>query len=266
MTLERLRREGFGAGLPSGHAHTVTVPGACAGWCDLIERHGRLPMAAILAPAIRLAEEGFPVAPVTSYWWRAAEGLLRQAPGGPELLIDGRGPRPGEVFRNPGLARTLWQDRRGRQDGLLPGPDRGGHCPGRPAGRRLPERGRPGRPPQHLGRADQHDLPRHPPVGMPAERAGPDRAAGARTSSKASTWPPCPRWAAERLHLEIEALRLAFADTRWYVADPAFSPAPLRGLLSREYAAQRRQLIRPGPGQPGPEARLSGRLEPTRST
>src|SRR5512143_2819717 len=45
------------------HAHCVTVPGASAGWCDFIERHGTLPMSNILAPAIQLAEEGFPVAP-----------------------------------------------------------------------------------------------------------------------------------------------------------------------------------------------------------
>jgi gamma-glutamyltranspeptidase/glutathione hydrolase len=48
---------------------------------------------------------------------------------------------------------------------------------------------------------------------------------------------------AERLHLIVEALRLAFADTRWYVADPAFNPAPLEGLLSKPYAAQRRALV-----------------------
>jgi gamma-glutamyltranspeptidase/glutathione hydrolase len=47
------------------------------------------------------------------------------------------------------------------------------------------------------------------------------------------------------LHLVIEALRLAFADTRWYVADPAFNPAPLADLLSKSYAAARRQLIDP---------------------
>ena len=84
------------------------MPGACAGWCDLNERHGRLSLSRILAPAIRLAEEGFPVAPITAYFWqRGAERQLRQAPGGRELTIDGRAPRAGEIFRNPGLARTL---------------------------------------------------------------------------------------------------------------------------------------------------------------
>jgi gamma-glutamyltranspeptidase/glutathione hydrolase len=52
-----------------------------------------------------------------------------------------------------------------------------------------------------------------------------------------------PPLSAARLHLEIEAMRLAFADTHWYVADPATNPAPLEWLLSKEYAAERRRLI-----------------------
>ena len=124
LTLERLQREGYGAGLPPYHPYTVTVPGACAGWCDLIERFGRLPMPAILAPAIRLAENGFPVAPITAYHWsRGAERQLRQAPGGQALTIDGRGPRPGEIFRNPGLAATFKAVAAGGKTGLLSGSD-----------------------------------------------------------------------------------------------------------------------------------------------
>ena len=53
LSLERLKRDGFAIDLPPFHVHTVTVPGACAGWFDLIEKHGSLSMAEILAPAIR---------------------------------------------------------------------------------------------------------------------------------------------------------------------------------------------------------------------
>jgi gamma-glutamyltranspeptidase/glutathione hydrolase len=56
---------------------------------------------------------------------------------------------------------------------------------------------------------------------------------------------PLEPLSAERLHLEIEALRLAFSDTRWFVSDPAFTPVPLAELLSKEYADRRRQLIDP---------------------
>ncbi len=108
LTLDRLKKEGFSSDIPPFHAHTVTVPGACAGWFDLIEKHGSLSMADVLAPAIRLASEGFPVAPLTSYHWqRGVQRQLASAPNGRELTIDGRGPNAGEIFRNPGLARTL---------------------------------------------------------------------------------------------------------------------------------------------------------------
>ena len=50
---------------------------------------------------------------------------------------------------------------------------------------------------------------------------------------------------AERLHLLIEAMRVAFADTQWYVADPAFNPLPLDALAVQAYAGERRKLIDP---------------------
>src|SRR5690349_21928047 len=108
LTLEQLAKDGIKDELPPFHAHTVTVPGACAGWFDLIKKHGSLSMTEILAPAIKLAEEGFPVAPLTSYFWkRSAERQLKSALNGREMTLDGRGPEAGEIFRNPGLARTF---------------------------------------------------------------------------------------------------------------------------------------------------------------
>ncbi len=244
LTLERLGREGFAVQLPVHHAYTVTVPGACAGWCDLHERHGRLAMSAVLAPAIRLAEGGFPVAPIASAMWQSAEELLRQAHGGAELLIDGRGPRPGEVFHNPGLARTLRRIVEAGKAGFYQGPI------AEAVARAVREAG---------GCLSEADLAGHtstweepisttyrgirlwecPPNGQGLTTlialnllAGFDLAA-------------LPPLSSERLHLEIEALRLAFADTRWFVADPRTNPAPLDWLLSKDYADQRRRLIRP---------------------
>src|SRR3990172_1418280 len=79
-----------------------------AAWCDLVERHGRLPLAEVLGPAAELAERGFPVSPITAHFWAlGAKRQLSTALGGQELTIGGRAPGSGEVFRNPGLARTL---------------------------------------------------------------------------------------------------------------------------------------------------------------
>jgi gamma-glutamyltranspeptidase / glutathione hydrolase len=126
LTLDRLKNEGLLAeSLPPFHAHTVTVPGACAGWCDLIAKHGSLSLGDILAPAIRLASDGFPVAPLTSYFWgRGAARQLASAPNGRELTIDGRAPKAGEIFRNPGLARTFEIVARGRGVSVLSGSGR----------------------------------------------------------------------------------------------------------------------------------------------
>jgi gamma-glutamyltranspeptidase / glutathione hydrolase len=249
LTLERLRREGFGteaqglAPLPPRHPYTVTVPGACAGWCDIVQRFGRLPLSAILAPAIRLAEEGFPVAPITAYHWAlAAESQLRHASGGLELTIDGRGPRPGEIFRNPGLAGTLRTVAAGGQDAFYQGEiaaaiaesvQKAGGC---------------------LTIADlaAHHSTWELPISVTYQGLHvwecPPNGQGLTALlalnllegfDLAALDPLSP----ERLHLEIEAMRLAFADTRWYVADPLFSRVPVSELLSKEYAAERRRLI-----------------------
>ncbi len=244
LTLERLKKEGFHE-LPPFHAYTVTVPGACAGWCDLVQKHGTMGMADLLAPAIRLAEEGFPVSLLTSYFWgRAAERQLKTSPNGRELTLDGRAPRAGEIFKNPGLARTF---------------------------KKVAEAGRQGFYQGEIAEA----------IANVIRQAGGCMTAD-DLAAHASTWEApisvtyrgqrvyeCPPngqgltalialnllegfdlaglgpVSADRLHLEIEALRLAFADARWYVSDPQFTDLPVDELLSKGYAAGRRKLIDP---------------------
>ncbi|MBN1145938.1 MAG: gamma-glutamyltransferase family protein [Anaerolineales bacterium] len=245
LTLERLRDEGFRDELPPYHAYTITAPGACAGWCDLVERYGRLPLSAVLAPAIRLAEGGFPVAPLTAhYWGRGAQRQLKSAPGGRELTIEGRAPRPGEIFRNPGLARSLQAVAEGGAQAFYQGliaeaivaaVQSAGGC---------------------LGMEDlaAHHSTWEQPIsvdyrGLRLWECPPNgqglTALLALNILEGFDLADMPPLSAGRLHLEIEALRLAFADTRWYVADPAFNPAPLQALLSKEYAAGRRAWIDP---------------------
>src|SRR6185503_19631386 len=105
LSIDLLRKEGLDP-LPPHHAHAVTVPGACAGWIDLLARHGSLPLARVLEPAIRLAEEGFPVGAHAAHGWSGGRSLLK-GPGEEDLTIGGRAPRKGETFRNPALARTF---------------------------------------------------------------------------------------------------------------------------------------------------------------
>jgi gamma-glutamyltranspeptidase/glutathione hydrolase len=99
-----------------GIQHTVTVPGACAGWCDAVEKwgSGTKDMAALLAPAIALAEEGFPVHELTAAAWSRSAALLSSMPNGHELLLPGAqpdgsyvGPQEGDVWTNKALASTF---------------------------------------------------------------------------------------------------------------------------------------------------------------
>ncbi|HWU87361.1 MAG TPA: gamma-glutamyltransferase, partial [Kofleriaceae bacterium] len=242
-TLDLLRAQHL-AELPPFHAHTVTVPGACAGWVDLIARHGSLPMSRILEPAIRLAEDGFPVGENTAYFW--GRGLERQrgAANLEELSIDGRAPRAGETFRNPGLARTLRAIAAGGADAFYRGEIADAIA------RVVQESG---------GALTAADLAAHTstwdePIsttyrGMRVWECPPNgqgiTALLALNLLEGFELRGQDPLGADRAHLLVEALRVAFADTRWYVADPRVAKVPVAELLSKDYAARRRALVDP---------------------
>ncbi len=92
--------------MPVGGGASAVVPGAVAGICHLAERHGRLGLGAVLAPAIRYAEEGVPVAPRVAVDWAGAADTLT-GHGRTHFLLDGRPPRVGDRFRAAGQAEVL---------------------------------------------------------------------------------------------------------------------------------------------------------------
>jgi len=106
LTAGALRDKGF-TGMPQSGADAVTVPGAVAGWSLLFDRFTHIPFADILAPAIALADEGFPVAEITAAEWTNAQPFLRDNPRAADTFLPaGRAPGVGEVFRNADLAST----------------------------------------------------------------------------------------------------------------------------------------------------------------
>ena len=243
LTLDRLKKDGFSTELPPFHVHTVTVPGACAGWFDLIEKHGSFSMSEILAPAIRLASEGFPVAPITAHsWQRGAEQQLKTARNGQELTINGRGPYAGEIFRNPNLARTFE---------LVAGGGKLAFYQGEIAAAIV------GVIEEAGGVMSLEDLAAHTstweePIcvdyrGYRVYECPPNgqgiTALIALKILEGFDLGALDVLSTERMHLMIETLRLAFADSRWYVADPKFAHVPVKELLSKEYAHERRKLI-----------------------
>jgi gamma-glutamyltranspeptidase/glutathione hydrolase len=245
LTLQGALRAGFRDRLPPEHAFTVTVPGAPAAWVDAQVRWGRLSLPDILKPAIELAERGFPVAPLTAGWWQeGAERRLSRHRHGRELMIEGRGPRAGEVIRLPALAGTL---RTMADSGKEP------FYRGTIAERIVAAVGEAG------GVLTLEDLAAHesqwvqplriryrdfdiwecPPNGQGLAVLMALNILQACGFSEASTA------GADRMHLMIEAMRLAFADAGHYLADPEFSAVPVEELLSDGYARIRAGEISP---------------------
>ena len=223
--------------------HAATAPGTAAGWEDALARFGRMDLAAALAPAIELAERGTPITPVIARAWQSQEELLReQSANGGELLIGGRAPRAGEPWRNPGLARAMRTLAEGGSAAFYEG------WPGRAIAEVLEAKG---------GAMTMADLASHrstfePPISARYGKATVwecrpngqgltallalrilDGLGMAELEARSAAW----------AHRALEALRLAFADARARIADPALAEVPVEALLSEEYVAERRALI-----------------------
>ncbi|NNE71045.1 MAG: gamma-glutamyltransferase [Rhodothermales bacterium] len=252
QSLEDLQaRLGDRSSIPQFGSLSVSVPGAVDGWFELHERYGILPMTEVLAPAIQYAEEGFPLSQVIAYYWnmnmeryaRNEDDIEDLANLRATFVPEGRIPGHGDLFRNPDLARTY---------------------------RMIGEEGR-----DAFYRGEIAET-----VDAYMQRVGgPLRAAdlAAHTSEWVTplavdyrgyqVWELPPNGqgiaalqmlnileefdlasmgfgSAEYLHLQTEAKKLAFEDRARFYADPDFFKAPIEELLSKEYAARRRALIR----------------------
>lgn len=229
-------------GIPAKGIRSVSVPGLLDGWLEAHHRYGSLPLAQLLEPAIDLAANGFPVTHVL-HGVIAGDALLQQFPDSQAVFAPGGVPlRPGQILRQPGLARTFQAIADGgraafyegeiaqalvkfsqEQGGLLALADFAdcrarweapiaaayhGHtvfeAPPNSSGHVLL---------QELNLVGQFDLP----------------AMGCNT--------------AESIHLMVEAKKLAFADREAYMADPDWVDIPTEGLISPQYAAGRAGLI-----------------------
>jgi len=245
LTLELLRSKGF-TSMPQTGIFSVTVPGAAAGWCDLVGRLGNLSMAKVLAPAIHYAEEGFPVSEIIAAGWQgSAAKLAKHAHAAATYLVDGRAPKEGDIFRQPNLARTFrWVARDGAErfytgevaracvaasqalGGCFTLEDLAGHVSTWVEPISTNYRG--------------VDLFECPPNGQGlAALIALNIVEGFDLVSLGHNSP-------EYFHTLIEAMKLAFADRDRYVADPEKNDLPIGELLGKEYADRRRGLINDG--------------------
>jgi len=223
----------------------VNVPGAAAGWVDCVQTFGSgvVSLSDVLSPAIQLAREGFPVGTVCASDWKNSERLLKAAPNGSEMLVNGdHAPEEGEVMKNPTLADTFE---------ALATQGKPGFYEGRIASELVSVTQSAG------GVISLQDLKNHkttfvepitvnyrgvdvyeiPPNGQGiAALMALNLVEGFDVASMEYQSP-------DHLHLLLECMRIAFSDTSQYVTDPEFFSVPTEGMLSKEYAAERRKLI-----------------------
>jgi gamma-glutamyltranspeptidase/glutathione hydrolase len=244
LSIEYLAEQGITGQLPPTSPHTITVPGAAAGWEDTINTFGTMTLAEVLAPAIRLGEEGFPVSPITARAWNMGIPKLRNGPHYEEMLVNGHAPRAGEIMKNPYLARTFSE---------LAEHGKAGFYEGRVAEEIIKVLEPMG------GVMTLDDLKNHhstfpEPIstnykGLDVYEIPPNgqgiTALIALNILEEYDFSEIPHGSTKHLHTLIEAMRIAFADTRWYVADPNVTYVPIKELLSKKYAAERRRLINP---------------------
>lgn len=121
QSIERLRQNGLAA-MPMSGIECATVPGAVDGWQKLLDRFGKKKWDEILAPAVQIAEDGYPVSEWVGLHYEKSADLLRQDQSAAQtFLISGRVPRIGEVIRNPDLAWSLRQIAREGRDAFYQG-------------------------------------------------------------------------------------------------------------------------------------------------
>jgi len=242
--------------MPSRGWESVTVPGAVSGWAALSQRFGTLPFADLFVPAIRYARDGFPVSPtIARQWSRAADVLPHDLGFAAHFLPRGRAPEPGETFACAPLAATL--------EAIAA---TGGHAFYRGA----------------LAQAMVDDAQRHgalhtledfaghtvdwvAPLGldwqgvrvheMPPNGQGVAALMALGMLGHLDIEALAPDSVASQ-HLQIEAMKLAFADAHRHVADPDAMDVPADALLDADYLARRARLIDRtraqdfGPGEP----------------
>jgi gamma-glutamyltranspeptidase/glutathione hydrolase len=231
--------------IPDRGILSVTVPGALHGWAQAVERYGNLTLTDVFEDAIYYAENGFPVTEVIAGEWRNMERLLLSNDASSKTyLINGKAPRPGQVFQNNDLAKTFYKIVQEGPETFYQGE----------IGQDIVNCSR-----DHGWLLSPEDLEKHTTTWIEpisTDYRGytiyelPPNGQGITALEMlnilegydiGSFKPNQP----EYLHLLIETKKMAFSDRDCYVTDPTFEDVPVNELLSKEYAGQCRERIDP---------------------
>ena len=245
---DALHAAGHGA-VPIGGVESITVPGAIDAFCRLNERYGRKALADLLAPAIRYAEEGIPVAPRTAFDWAVAADRLQGA-ARDHYLLGGKAPVAGQVFRAPAQAEVLRRIAAEGRDGFYAGEvmDDMLAALGAAKGSHLADDFAATEATWHdpiSGDYGGTDLVEHPPNGQGAT------AILMGHMARRLGWHELAPLSAERIHVEAEIAKLAYDARDRLIADGA---DPAR-MLSDDLADALCALVDPKRAQPDPRGR-----------
>lgn len=234
--------------IPSYGVLPVSVPGCVDGWFEMHKKFGRLPMKDNLAPAIRYAREGFPVSELIAYMWDRGVNLFADETKFPNVketyTINGHAPRKGEIFKNPRLANTLEKIANEGRDGFYKGETAkkidaffkrmGGFLSEKDLADNKADWIEPVST-NYRG----YDVWELPPNGQGIA------ALQMLNILEGYDFKKIPFGSPEHIHLFVEAKKLAFEDRAKFYADPDFVKIPVKELISKEYANERRKLINP---------------------
>ena len=244
MELDKLHRKT----IPPRGMLPISVPGTVDAWSELHKKFGKLKLSDDLAPAAKYADEGFPVTELIAFYWHFGPELYKDLPGAflETYTLDGkaRTPAKGDIFKNPALAKTLRLIGEKGRDAFYKGEiaDK--------IDKFMQENG------GFLRKADfeKHTSTWIDPVSTNYRGYDvfelPPNGQGIATLQilnilEGFDLKSMGRNLAETLHVMIEAKKIAWADRAKFYADPEFAKIPLAGLLSKEYATERRKLINP---------------------
>jgi gamma-glutamyltranspeptidase len=232
-----------GAAMPQRGIRSVSVPGCVDAWFTMHEAYGSLPVAELLAPAIRLADQGFPISDKMAAAIAATLKLDPHPSWTATYAPQGRAPKAGSRFVQRDLARSLTLIAEGGRDAFYKGPiaraivdlsnSLGGWFTLEDLALHSSEWGEP----------IQTEYRGYTIFETPPNTQGLAALIGLNIMegfAMGGEWLD-----AKRLHLQIEAKKLAFAERDRHVADPAFYQAPLERLLSKSYASELRSRIDP---------------------
>jgi gamma-glutamyltranspeptidase / glutathione hydrolase len=229
--------------MPQRGWESVTVPGAVSAWMELSKKFGKLPFADLFEAAIRYASDGYMVSPTIARLWAGQVPELKSQPGFAEAFMpNGRAPRPGEKFAFPDQARTLQKIAETKGEAFYRGE----------IAQKIAAFAK-----QHGAALTVEDMAAHTldwvePIGIdyrgytlheiPPNGQG-IAACMALGMMENFDVGALPVDSADSLHLQIEAMKLAFADIYEHVSDPATMRVKASQLLDKGYLKERAKLI-----------------------